>query len=1792
MTTFSIAPDCVPTWQTKVDCGCAWKLALSRVAITRLQHTGLAIICLAFILAPMRARTAPAITATKTDQLAVDNNSNLKPDPGDTLKYTVIITNLGSTDALGVLFSDLLDTNTTLLPGTVMTTPLALNDSYSAIGNVPITIAAPGVLANDADPDGVGPALTVTPFTGASANGGNVTLSANGSFTYNPPRGFEGTDTFTYTLNDGESSTDTGTVSLSVTGMIWFVDSTAPAGGDGRIGSPYNTLAAFAGVNNGAGNNPATNDNIFLYSGSYTGPLTLLNNQKLIGAGVTASLAAITGLTPPPGSVALPATGGARPAIVGSFGGVNLAAGNTVRGLNLNVSGGTALSGANVGALAVSEAAVSNTAGGAVNLANGTLTVALGSVAASGGVNGIRLVNCAGSFTVSGDGALAQNGSGGTIQNTTGNGIQLEGAANVSFSRMNINNCQASGLFGQNLDGLVVDWCRLDSNGDAVDECGIRIGDPVSGVNGLTGTAPAGANPTRIANTLFRASGEMNVAIFNNGGTLTQLDVTNVISQDTRTRPLGADGFLFEVRGNGSATVNFNSCNFSNNFTQGIQATALGQSVLSVTVNNCGFTNNNEGVVLANANDADLVFDLNGNRFSNNLATGAAGAAIAAVNATTVTPSAIYSGKIRNNTINGGGIDNHLVTVLLAGAGFNTLQVANNSISAANAQFSGIFVQAGETGSGNLNANLTVTGNTVSVGDLGSHGIVVQSRITSTLCAELANNVSTTGGVGLFGLNVRQRDTSTFRLPGFAGPFNSTAAVIAFLQGKNAGTTVGSTVATAYTGGAACVLPLLAAPPVLDPDPARVLDSNPPVPAESKSKSEIKLAGRLETPEVTPLLIADDFRLTVANLQPILAAARQRWAATGLTSEQLAVIDSLRFEVTDLAGWCLGASSDRVVQLDCRATGYGWFIDPTPMDDEEFAGPVSKTGADTAPHRAPAGRIDLLTTVLHEMGHAAGLADAYEPRSRDNLMHGFLTIGERRLPAPGQAAGAIPGTIQRTQFVFTPVAIGTLPPGKSITLTFSVTINNPLPGGVCQLANQGEVAGSNFSSVLTDDPDTAAVSDPTVTLLDTVPTPTITAVPANVCPNSSGNQASGPPGMASYAWTIANATLTSPANQSTVTYTAGAAGSVTLGLTVFNAAGCAASASTNVAIVLPTTPVIISEGCSFRSNYFASQLFTDALSETTMTLAFDGTNYWSCSGGGSDGVRLARYDSAGGLLATYSPGLDLRSVFTDLTGTLFARAFNDATIYRQTVAGTFVNSGVALSGGNLDPQSSVVLNEAGTEYIAMSAGTVSRWSTNGTYLGSVDLLGFGSVAGENSYPQNRGIAVVGSFWLTYHTNGVLSVWDPAGNRVMQATLSGVGTSKYDSPFSFSYCNGKVFVVDAAGGQWRGYDVCSGEKMAVYGAPSTPGWNADVRNKIQGAGPGVQVDAYLVNSGNPVPTLADLRRYRSVLVYSDDNFNNNTSLGNVLADYIDQGGGVVVGTFAFYDSGGLSFQGRLVTGEYLPFTTAGQSGEANLTLVKDLPLHPLLANVATFDGGASSFHNSPIGLTAGAALVGHWSNGQPLVGAKEVTAGRMVGLNFYPPSSDARSDFWVAATDGARLMANALLWAAKAPPTIVTNPVNQIGDVGSLVTFTVAAVGGEPLSYQWRRDGINLPGQTADSLTIEVQPANVGNYSVVVSNAYGVAFSASASLGSRLRFLPPGAPVAGVLPLFIGSSDNCPLTAERAARIQVYAATNLALPFASWSLLPNPLVLINGYLRVDALDATNPPVRFFRAVETP
>ena len=199
-------------------------------------------------------------------------------------------------------------------------------------------------------------------------------------------------------------------------------------------------------------------------------------------------------------------------------------------------------------------------------------------------------------------------------------------------------------------------------------------------------------------------------------------------------------------------------------------------------------------------------------------------------------------------------------------------------------------------------------------------------------------------------------------------------------------------------------------------------------------------------------------------------------------------------------------------------------------------------------------------------------------------------------------------------------------------------------------------------------------------------------------------------------------------------------------------------------------------------------------------------------------------------------------------------------------------------------------------------------------------------------------------------------------------------------------------------------------VGIYGRPITSAWNNDVQAKISAAAAGSLGTVSIMNSA-VTPTLADLQAFSSVLVYSDTSFVDSNALGNVLADYVDAGGTVVVATFAVAS---VPVNGRLNTGGYLPITPSGQASPGGLTLVPVVPASPLLTGVTSLNGGTSSFYGTGA-LTAGATLVAAWNNGAPLVATK----GRVIALNFYPPSSDARPDFWVSSTDGGRLMSNAL-----------------------------------------------------------------------------------------------------------------------------------------------------------------------------
>jgi len=111
-------------------------------------------------------------------------------------------------------------------------------------------------------------------------------------------------------------------------------------------------------------------------------------------------------------------------------------------------------------------------------------------------------------------------------------------------------------------------------------------------------------------------------------------------------------------------------------------------------------------------------------------------------------------------------------------------------------------------------------------------------------------------------------------------------------------------------------------------------------------------------------------------------------------------------------------------------------------------------------------------------------------------------------------------------------------------------------------------------------------------------------------------------------------------------------------------------------------------------------------------------------------------------------------------------------------------------------------------------------------------------------------------------------------------------------------------------------------------------------------------------------------------------------------------------------------------------------------------------------------------------------------------------------------YFVVGTSGG-YQAGTFVFTPATTPTITVQPQSQTVTAGSTVTFTVSATGTPPLSYQWRRNGVNLPGATSASLVLaNVTEAQAGTYTVVVSNAAGSVTSQPATLTVNPALVAP------------------------------------------------------------------------------
>ncbi len=790
-----------------------------------------------------------------------------------------------------------------------------------------------------------------------------------------------------------------------------------------------------------------------------SGTIAFVGSSKVISTGASAA-------------VTLTANTGATINFTG--GGLDI---DTTSGNGFSATGGGTISvtGANNTIDAVSATALNvvNTTIGAGNL--NFLRISAGNnTAAADPVNGIFLDNTgnSGGLTITGTGAAD---SGGIIQRTTGSGIVASNTLGLSLNRMRIDtvgNGGASlhGIYAPNLRGTnsitnstIIDWNSPTGNG--IDVVNVNTNLTKLTVSGTT----FNGTDTNNDGIFMEAQGTSSMELVVDGSTVfTEMFgdgvQVNGITGGTGNVRLTVKNSTFNnaaVLGNGGISMNpFGGMHLfanidSNTFdtimrpvtnlgaigmTSGLTAetdVTIQNNTLNNLIGSRGITATIDGGntrLLIDNNNIDRLGSTSKFAISVNSTNNAGAGTVGNVDVT-----------IQNNDIGqqaalwtaGNGTAEAIFVTAQAGASMDALINAN----VVDANGSLEIIRARASGTGVLNATITNNDVTDTVGAhleiVGAAGTI--SGQAGNLNLSFSGNIVPAGGVGTIGITEGSAG-------GPVSTVNVQQASAAAVAAANSGATVNVTGSPAFGAAAPTLptlptLPLIFAPTIDEPvTPPPSDDATPIVPPP-----DITTAIDGATPPVVqPPVIVDDGVLSQAELDSLVGAAIARWEAAGITAEQSALLHSARFSVADLPGWYLGESGGGNFTLDRDAAGNGWFVDSTPLADEEYA-----NGTATA-NGGAAGRLDALTTVMHEMGHVLGLDDTYSDADAGSLMYGYLHLNERRVAAAHQADGAVPHAGGGLDFLFGSMSLGaaTLQSDKVLTVVFDATVNAALSNGL------------------------------------------------------------------------------------------------------------------------------------------------------------------------------------------------------------------------------------------------------------------------------------------------------------------------------------------------------------------------------------------------------------------------------------------------------------------------------------------------------------------------------------------------------------------------------------------------------------------------------------------------------------------------------------------------------------------------------------------------------------------------
>ena len=217
-----------------------------------------------------------------------------------------------------------------------------------------------------------------------------------------------------------------------------------------------------------------------------------------------------------------------------------------------------------------------------------------------------------------------------------------------------------------------------------------------------------------------------------------------------------------------------------------------------------------------------------------------------------------------------------------------------------------------------------------------------------------------------------------------------------------------------------------------------------------------------------------------------------------------------------------------------------------------------------------------------------------------------------------------------------------------------------------------------------------------------------------------------------------------------------------------------------------------------------------------------------------------------------------------------------------------------------------------------------------------------------------------------------------------------------------------------------------------------------------------------------------------------------------------GGTSAVGGGTNTGGGGTSTGGG-GTVTVVPGTGSGAPSGGTVTLIVSLDSAPVISVQPVASQAVAEKSNVRMSVVASGlgTLTYQWrKNGVNVTGA----TGATLSFGSVTATDSGTYNVRVSNAAGSVVSADSVL-SVETSPVIVEQPAPQYVSEGAPARFSVSVAAVPSASYQWRKNGVNITGATGSTLSLPVvNPADVGTYSVVASNAVGSTSSAGATLG--------------------------------------------------------------------------------------